>query len=255
MKNMNYFVCIKQVPDTTTRFRLKEGEKEIDFSAVKWVVNPYDEFALEEAVQQSEKNSGSVEVCTVGPARSKEALRTALAVGASSGAHIQTDQPLDSLQTARVMFELLGEKLKKTDIIFCGKSSVDWNFGAFGGALAQLLNRPYISLAVKISKKEDCLEVQRSVEGGFIEVLEVTGPVVCSVTKGINTPRYPNLPGIMRAKNKPLKTFSVDSFIPSFSVERLSFPEARPPVQMIEGTAVEQAKKLIHFLKEKERVL
>jgi len=147
---MNYFVCIKQVPDTTTRFQLKEGEKEVDLSSVNWVINPYDEFALEEALQWSEKDSGAVDVCAVGPARSMEALRTALAMGASSGIHIHTEQFLDSLQTAQVMFNLLEERLQKTDIIFCGRSAVDWNFGAFGGALAQLLNRVYISLAVKL---------------------------------------------------------------------------------------------------------
>ena len=252
---MNYFVCIKQVPDTTTRFQLKEGEKEVDLSAVKWVINPYDEFALEEALQWSEKDSGKVEVCTVGPAQSKEALRTALAMGAHSGTHIYTEQPFDSLQTAQVMFDLLGEKLKKTNIIFCGKSAVDWNFSAFGGALAQLLNRAYVSLAVKMDKKENYLEIHRSIEGGLVEVLEVTGPVVVSVTKGINTPRYPSLPGIMKAKNKSIETLSAPSLEPYFTVESLSFPQPRPPVQMIEGTAVEQAQKLVRLLKEKEQIL
>lgn len=252
---MNYFVCLKQVPDTTTRFQLKEGEKEVDLSAVKWVINPYDEFALEEAIQWSEKDSGKVEVCAVGPAQTKEALRTALAMGAHSGVHVHTEQSLDSLQTAQVMFDLLGEKLKKSDIIFCGRSAVDWNFSAFGGALAQLLNRMYISLAVKIEKKENYLEIHRSVEGGLVEILEVTGPVVVSVTKGINTPRYPSLPGIMKAKNKPIETLCAPSFNPHFTVENLSFPKPRPSVQMIEGTAVEQAQKLARLLKEKEQVL
>ena len=252
---MNYFVCIKQVPDTTTRFQLKEGEKEVDLSAVKWVVNPYDEFALEEALQWSEKDSGAVDVCTVGPAQSKEALRTALAMGAHSGTHIHTEQSFDSLQTAQVMFDLLRKKLEKADIIFCGKSAVDWNFSAFGGALAQLLNRTHISLAVKMEKKENYLEIHRSIEGGLIETLEVTGSVVVSVTKGINNPRYPSLPGIMKAKNKPIETLSAPSLEPYFTVEGLSFPKPRPPVQMIEGTAVEQAQKLIRLLKEKEQVL
>ena len=249
---MNYFVCIKQVPDTTTRFQLKEGK--IDLSAVKWVVNPYDEFALEEALQWGEKNSKKVEVGTVGPDLSKEALRTALAMGVHSAVHIHTEQSLDSLQTAQVMFDLLGERLKKTDIIFCGKSAVDWNFGAFGGALAQLLNRVYVSLAVKIEQKEN-LEIHRSIEGGLIEVLEVAGPVVVSVTKGINTPRYPNLPGIMRAKNKPIETLLAPCFEPHFTLENISFPKPRSPVQMIEGTAAQQAQKLVHLLKEKEQVL
>ncbi|MDE0151450.1 MAG: electron transfer flavoprotein subunit beta/FixA family protein [Bdellovibrionales bacterium] len=252
---MNYFVCLKQVPDTTTRFQLKEGEKEVDLSAVKWVINPYDEFALEEAIQWSEKDSGKVEVCAVGPAQTKEALRTALAMGAHSGVHVHTEQSLDSLQTAQVIFDSLSEKLKKTDVIFCGRSAVDWNFGAFGGALAQLLNRTYISLAVKIEKKENSLEILRSVEGGLVEILEVTGPVVISVTKGINTPRYPSLPGIMKAKNKPIETLSAPSFEPHFTVEHLSFPKPRPSVQMIEGTADEQAQKLVRLLKEKEQVL
>ena len=252
---MNYFVCIKQVPETTTRFQLKEGEKEVDLSAVKWVVNPYDEFALEEALQWSEKDSGRVEVCTVGPASSKEALRTALAMGIHSAVHIQTEQLLNSLQTAHVMFDLLKEKLKKTDIIFCGKSSVDWNFGAFGGALASLLQRLHISSVVKIEKKENDLKVHRSIEGGLVEVLEAAGPVVVSVTKGINIPRYPNLPGIMRAKNKPIETLIAPSFEPHFTVENLNFPKSRPPVQMIEGTADQQVRELIRLLKEKDQVL
>ena len=122
---MNYFVCIKQVPDTASRFRLKEGEKEVDLSSVKWVINPYDEFALEEALRWSGKDSGLTAACTLGPARSKEVLRTALALGVHSAVHIQTEQFLDSLQTAQAMFELLGGQLKKTDVVFCGKSAVD----------------------------------------------------------------------------------------------------------------------------------
>ncbi len=252
---MNYLVFIKQVPDTSTRFQIKENEKSLDLVSIKWVINPYDEFALEEAIRMSEKNGGEVTVCTLGPKRCKDALRTALAMNVQKGIHLETSQELDSITQARVVYETLADELQKTDIIFCGKQSVDWGFSAFGPALAEALAWPHIFPVNKIQQKKQCFEVQRALEGVQKEVLQVQTPFVVCVTKGINEPRYPNLPAIMRAKNKPIETHQVPEIESFFTVEQLRFPQPRSPVCMIEGSPQEQAQKLYQILKEKEQIL
>ena len=252
---MNYLVFIKQVPDTSTRFQIQEDGKSLNLDSVKWVINPYDEFALEEAIRKSEKTNAQVTVCSLGPQRCKEALRTALAMNAHKGIHLETDQNLDSLTLARIAYEMLIEELKNTDVIFCGKQSIDEGLSSFGLALAQGLNWPHIFPVNKLECEEKNWKAQRVLEGGQTEVLKVKPPFVVCVTKGINEPRYPNLPAIMKAKNKPIETRKVSQKTPSFIVKKLSFPPSRPPVCMIEGAPEEQAQKLYQILKEKEQIL
>ena len=248
---MKYLVFIKQVPDTSTRFQLQEDKKSLNLSSVKWIINPYDEFALEEAIQ----NEGEVTVCSIGPERCKEALRTALAMGAQKAIHLETSQELDSLTQAQVVCDVLSQELQNTDIVFCGKQSADWGLSAFGPALAQSLNWPHASPVNKLQQKENFWETQRVLEGGRAQVLQIKPPFVVCVTKGINEPRHPNLPAIMKAKNKPLETRKVLEQEIHLSIEKISFPQERPPVCMIEGAPQEQAQKLYQILKEKERVL
>ncbi len=258
---MNYLVCIKQVPDTTTRIQLTKDQKNVDLSSVKWVINPYDEFAIEEALRMSEedlakKQPSNVEVCTIGPARSKEALRTALAMGANKGFHIETDKELDSFAAAKAVSIVLKEKLKTTDIVFCGRHSIDWNLSSFGPMLAEFLSWPSIFPVHKIDRLSDTLAVHRSLEGGDVEILEVQGPVVLNVTKGINEPRFPSLPQIMKSKSKPIEQYTLPENIEKMiSIESLEFPKERAAVQMIEGTPEEQARKLVKILKEKEGLI
>lgn len=248
---MNYLVCIKQVPDTTTRFQLtKEG---LDLSHVQWVINPYDELAVEEALRFCEKDELSrVEVLTLGPARAKTALHTALAMGVHEAIHIKTDQDPDSLSTAQAIYDVV--KNKSIDVIFCGKQSIDQGNSSVGPMLAALLGWPSISPVNRIIKKENKFEVHRPLGGGVVEILSVEKPLVVCVTKGINEPRYPSLPGIMKAKSKPLHTLStnIQSYI---SVSALEYPKTRPPVQMIEGQPKEQAQKLVQILREKEKII
>ena len=252
---MSYLVFIKQVPDTAERLCLSE-KGELDLSSVKWVLSPYDEFALEEALRRGEKDSKEVEVISLGPSRVQTSLRSALALGAARGHHIETDQKLDALSAAKVCHEILKEKLLNTEAVFCGKQSSDFGSGAFGPALSGFLERPFVSSVVKIEKiDEKTWEVHRSLEGGGSEVSEIKGSVVFCVTKGINTPRLASLPAIMRSKNKVIEKYQIEKKTSSFSLSKLFFPKPRSPVQMIEGSPVEQAKKLIQILKEKENVL
>lgn len=255
---MNYLVCIKQTPDTTTRIQITQDQKSVDLSGVKWIISPYDEFALEEALRFKEKDltqgiSSHVVVCSAGPPRVKEALRTALAMGADKGVHILAHQFLDSLSMVSAVSSILEDYLKTVDVVFCGKHSIDWSFSAFGPMLAEVLGWPSVSPVHKVQRLSNALEVHRSFEGGEAEVLEIQGPVVLCVNKGINQPRFPSLPQIMKAKSKPLESFPLsDSIENSINIESLEHPKERPPVQMIEGSPEEQARKLVQILRDKE---
>ena len=234
---------------------MQEDKKSLNLNSVKWIINPYDEFAIEEAIQKSEKDGGEVIVCSLGPERCKEALRTALAMNAHKAIHLETSQELDSMTQAQVVCDMLSAELKSADVIFCGKQSADRGSGSFGAALAQGLTLPHVSPANKLSKKENSWEVCRALEGGKLQILQVKSPFVVCVTKGINEPRYPNLPSIMKAKSKPLETRKVSDQEMRLTIEHIKFPKERGEVFMIEGSAEEQAKKLYQVLKEKEQVL
>ena len=255
---MNYLVCIKQVPDSSARISLDSEQKNVDLSSVKWVINPYDEFAIESALRMSEEDSAKglnsqVHVCTVGPARAKTALQTALAMGAHKGFHIETDQCLDSLSSALAVSLTLKEYLKNVDIIFCGRHSIDWSLSSFGPMLGELMELPSVSPAHKINRLSDCLEVHRSLEGGEVEILEIEGPMVVCVNKGINEPRFPSLPQIMKAKSKPIEFYKLPEGVENdISVQSVQFPKGRSPVQMLEGSPAEQVQKLVQILREKE---
>ena len=252
---MHYLVCVKQVPDTTTRFQLHEGR--LDLSHVKWVINPYDEFAVEEALRlkaadMEKGESSSVRVVSLGPSRAKSALLTALAMGADEGILIETEDHLDSLTAAQIFCQTLKNELSQTDLILCGQQSIDWSFSAFGAMLARLQNWPSVSAVHKMIKKENIFEVYRSLHRGVEDILEVQTPFTVSVSKGINEPRYPSLTGIMKAKSKPLKVLPVPSETKSLlSIESMSLPSKRPAVQWIEGSTQQKVQKLAGILKDK----
>ena len=247
---MNYLVFIKQVPDTATRIQLNESATEVDLSSVKWVINPYDEFALEEALRLREKSSGNVYVCTIGPNRCQEALRTALAMGVDKGLHIESSGEGESQQKVELVTFHLKEILKEIDVILCGKQSVDWGRAAFGPMMGQKLGWPSVSPCIYVTQKEENWEVERTLDSGSVEILEIKGPLVLCVTKGINEPRYISLPNIMKAKSKPIEIFKTsEDIVPSFSIKKISFPPERPPVKMIEGSVSQQVSELLKHLK------
>ena len=256
---MKYLVCVKQVPDTQTRFQLEDGGRGVDLSQVKWIMNPYDEFALEGALRLKEASAkedkgGFIQLLSIGPARVKEVLRTGLAMGADSACHIETEKNLDSLALARVIYSFM--KDQNFDLVFCGSHSIDASSFAAGPMLAELWGRPSVFPVREVRKKANLFEIHRPLESGELEILSIKGPLVLSITKGVYEARCPNLPAIMRAKSKPLeeKTLSLDveSFI---ELEKLEFPPKPPPVQMIEGSAKEQARTLVNLLKNKEKVI
>ncbi len=221
---------MKQVPATDTRIRIAASGKAIDLTDVTMVINPYDEYAIEEALKIKEKLGGEVVVITVGPEKAAEALRTCLAIGADKAVHVVVSEPLgpDPLRTASVLAQVLKGELY--DVIFCGKQAVDHDNAAVGIQLAELMALPHVSLVGKleISKDGKAFTAHRTVEGA-VEVYEGTFPAVLTAQKGLNEPRYPSLPGIMKAKSKPMQKIDGGPLVPetTISIESLLLPPTR----------------------------
>jgi electron transfer flavoprotein beta subunit len=199
-------VCLKQVPDTETQIKVNPDGTGIATDGIKYIINPYDEFSVEEGLKLKEKfKAGEVVILSVGPDRTTEAIRTALAMGADRGIHIN-DESLNQ-SDPYVIAEALAAAAKQVeyDIIFCGHRAIDDDFGEAGAMLAELLQLPQVTLVTKVEVSEDkkSAVVERDVEGGK-ETVEVPLPCVLTSQKGLNEPRYASLPGIMKAKKKPI---------------------------------------------------
>lgn len=257
---MKIFVCLKQVPDTETRIQVKADKSGIEENGIKWVMNPYDEYAVEEALKTKEAKAGStVTVVSVGPkARVTEALRTAMAMGADDAIVIDTNEYLDTYWTAKALAGAL-QKEGGADLILTGKLAIDDNAASVPQILAEILGIPHVSVVSKLTVGET-LTAEREIEGGAREVFTVTGPCVIAANKGLNTPRYASLPGIMKAKKKPLKEISLaDTGVQASQLKvRLKdfrLPPEKPAVKMISGDASTQAKELVRLLLEEAKVL
>lgn len=257
---MKIFVCIKQVPDTESRLQVKADKSGIEEAGVKWVMNPYDEYAVEEALKLKEaKGAGSVTVISVGPkARVTEALRTAMAMGADDGIVIDTSETLDSYWTAKALAGAI-QKEGAFDMIFAGKLAIDDNAASVPQILAEVLNIPHVTVVSKLTAGAT-LVAEREVEGGAREIFEVQGPCVIAANKGLNTPRYASLPGIMKAKKKPLKELPLAEVGVAADKIKVRFkdfqlPKEKPAVKMIAGDAATQAKELVNLLLNEAKVL
>lgn len=263
---MNIIVCLKQVPDTETQIKIAPDGKSIVTDDIKWVMNPYDEFGVEEALRLKEKFGGEVTVMGLGPKRVTESIRTALAMGADKGILI-SDEALegsDSLATARAIAAAI--KDLDYDLIFTGQRGVDEDMGVVGATLAELLGIPQLSLIVKVEVAEDgkSVKVNRPVEGQVL-VIESSLPALITAQKGLNEPRYASLPGIMKAKKKPLeeKTLGDLGLDPAefgreakkVKVLELTSPPQREAGKIIEGeTPQEKAVQLAKMLHEEAKV-
>lgn len=264
---MNIIVCLKQVPDTETQIKIAPDAKGIVTDNIKWVMNPYDEYAVEEALRIREKFGGEVTIVGVGPTRVTEAIRTALAMGADKG--VLVDDPAvtgsDSLGTAKILAAAI--KDLAYDIILCGKQGVDDDYGLVGSNLAELLDIPQISVVVKLEISEDgsTVTAHKEVEGGTL-VIRSPLPALITAQKGLNEPRYASLPGIMKAKKKPLdiKTVAdlgldasdIGESGAKIKVIQLTPPAERAGGKMVEGeTPEEKATRLATLLREEAKVI
>lgn len=258
---MKLVVCLKQVPATDSRIKPAADAKSADVAGVEWVLNPYDEYALEEAIQLKEKHGGEVVVVSLGGDKVEEAMRQALALGADS-AEVVKEASLyntDALTTARILAALV--KRHEPDLVFCGKQAVDDDRMAVPAMLAELLDMPQVTVVVKMQVAEDGTSgtAEREIEGGH-ETVEFSLPAVIAAQKGLNEPRYANLKGIMQAKKKPLAAVTLDELGVSVNPAPIEVVEVTPPpektgARMLEGDADQQVAELLKVLHDQERLI
>lgn len=256
---MNIVVCIKQVPDTETQIKIAGDGKSIVTDDVKWVMNPYDEFGVEEGLRIQKAQGGEVTVVGAGPKRVTESLRTALAMGADKAVLIEDDglYGADPLAVAKILAAAI--KPLNPDIIFLGMRAVDDDAGLVGSALAEYLDLPNLSVVTKLEVGDGKVTVHRPVEGQTL-VLESSLPAVITAQKGLNEPRYASLPGIMKAKKKPLevKTLADLGLDKGGKAEVIALtpPPARTAGKAISGeTPQELAANLAKALREEAKVI
>jgi electron transfer flavoprotein beta subunit len=260
---MKIVVCVKQVPDTETRVKIApSGDAISEADVANWIISPYDEFAVEEALRLKEKKGGEVVLVTAGPDRAQAALRTGLAMGADSAVHVKDAlvEASDTLGTARALAAAV-KTLAPYDLVLCGQQGVGGDNSQVPGMIAELLDLPQVTVAVKIEVEDGKATVEREIEGGR-ETWQTPLPAVVSAQKGLNEPRYASLKGIMGAKKKPIQVLDLAGLgldaaavAPKVKVTAMELPPARPPVRMIEGDAETQAKELVRLLHEEAKVI
>jgi electron transfer flavoprotein beta subunit len=255
-------VCLKQVPDTETQIKVNSEGTGIVTEGIKYIINPYDEFSVEEALRLKEQfKEGEVVILAVGPDRATESIRTALAMGADRGIHIN-DESLNQADPY-VVAEALCAAAREVefDVVFCGHRAIDDDFGEAGAMLSELLQVPQVTLVTKVEVSEDkkTAVVERDVEGGT-EVLEVPLPCVLTSQKGLNEPRYASLPGIMKAKKKPIdaKTAADLGVNPEARLESHTYsmpPERQAGKKYEDMEPAEAAKIVVQALRNEAKVI
>jgi electron transfer flavoprotein beta subunit len=257
-------VCLKQVPDTEAQIKIGADGKSISETGLKWVMNPYDEFAVEEALRIKEAKSGNVTVVSVGPARSVEAIRTALAMGADKAVHVDDPAAMGGDPYATAMVLAAAIKALPHDLILLGQRAVDDDRGQLGSILADLLNLPCVTVVTKLELGDGFLTAHRPVEGQTL-IIKSSLPAVITAQKGLNEPRYASLPGIMKAKKKPLEVkkladLGLDAAKAGpagalLEVVKMTPPPARTAGKVVPGeTALEKAANLANLLHNEAKV-
>ncbi len=257
---MNIYVCLKQTPDTETKIKLAADSNGIDTAGIKWIVSPYDELAIEEALRLKEKNAGStVTAISAGPARVVEAIRTALAMGADNGIHVEIPETADSNLTAKAIAGAL-KKEAKVDILFTGKEAIDDGAAQVSQLVAEYMGFPYVTSLVGAEYSATAVKAKREIEGGAFEMIEIQLPALFAAQKGLNEPRYASLPNIMKAKKKEVKPLKLADVGCSDADQKIRFKNFQlpPPKQAgkkVAGDAAAQAKELVRLLHEEAKVI
>ncbi len=260
---MEIIVLLKQVPATESFIGIADDGVSIKTEDIKWVINPYDEYAVEEALRIRSAHGGTVTIISAGPERSVEAIRTALAMGADKGVLIKSPAAdnCDGLGIARILAAAL--KNIEFDLIIAGQRAVDDDNFQVGTALAEFLSIPNISLVVKEEIADGKIRCCRTVEGGTV-VLETPLPALFTTQKGLNEPRYASLPGIMKAKRKPLDIKSLSDIgidaseigEPRAKVLAMKLPPEREGGRIIKGDSSQAiAAELVKALHEEAKVV
>ena len=264
---MRIAVCIKQVPDSEARLRIASDGKWIDEEDVQFVINESDGYALEEALTLAENTGGEVVVFSLGPDRVREALRKALALGATRAVHLNDEAFMggDSLATGQVLASALAKE--DFDLVLTGSQSDDAGYGSTGSVIAGHLGWPHawLVMGVEVEEGGGSAKVTREMEAGMNEIFRLSLPAVLEIQAGLNKPRYASLKGIMQAKRKEIAPVSladlglsadvVGSSGSKLEVLSIALPETGEAAQMIEGEPAEVARILVEKLQKEARVL
>ena len=256
---MNIYVCLKQVPDTEASILIKDG-KSIQEANIKWIISPYDEYAIEEALKLKEKTPGStVTAVCLGPERVQNALRTALAMGADKAVLIESSSYLDDQNTARALAEVI-----KADsafgVIFTGKQAIDNDSYQLHILLAENLAVPVATNITAFAVEDTSVKVQREIDEGAKEMIQMSIPCVVAAAKGLNTPRYASMMGIMKAKKIEIKKITlaelgINETQNKVKILKLSAPAEKPQGRIIPGEPAAAVKELVRLLREEAKVL
>ena len=256
---MKILVCLKQVPHQDARLDVRPDGGWIQEDNIKFEINSYDTYALEEALRLKDAAQAEVVVVSIGPERVTQALRTALGMGADRAIHVKDPavDGSDPLGIAKVLAAIA--KAENPDLIFTGFMSDDGNFASVPPMLAELVGIPSATAAVQVERKDGTLSVSREIEGGAQEVVELTGPCLVAVQTGINQVRYASLKGIMAAKKKPLdvKTAAdlglsgqVGAGAAKIKVEQIAPPPKGSGAQMLTGSTDQIVSGIVSKIKE-----
>lgn len=258
---MNIVVCVKQVPDTETKIKIDAAGTWIDETGVNFVLSPYDEYAVEEALELREAKGGEVVVVSAGPERASGALRSCLALGADRAIHLieASLDRTDSLAIAKTLAALV--KSIPHDLVLFGKYAVGTDCGSIGPMVAEMLGLPHVSGVVKLEVGDGSLRAEREVEGAR-EVYACPLPAALTTDKGLNEPRYASLRGIMAAKKKTIETRNLAAIglaaadvAPRAVWTKLELPPPRPAGKILTGDPAESAKEVVRMLHEVEKLI
>ncbi len=249
---MNIIVCMKQVPDSETRIKIAADGKSIDLSSVNYVINPFDEFAIEEAVRLKEKFGGEVTIVTLGPERAENDIRKAMAMGADKGVLLKADASFKG-DVAYALAEAI--KTLQYDLILFGKQAIDDDGGQMPQMIAEMLDLPCVTTVLKleINPESKTGTAHREIEGGM-EVAEFPLPAVIGTQKGLNEPRLPNLKGIMAAKKKPMEKKEPAVKDSVYETVSLELPPPRAAGKIV-GKGAEAVPELVRLLHEEAKMI
>ncbi len=258
---MKIVVCVKYVPDTAIKVKIAPGDKDIDFSDISFIVNPYDEFAVEESLKIKEKHGGEVVIVGAGAEQATAGLRTCLAMGADSAILISDDslEKADSFTMGCALAKVCRDL--NADLILFGKHAIGVDNGQVPAVVAEQLDLPQVSVLTKLEIQDGSFHAERDIEGAR-EIVEGKLPAVFTAQKGLNVPRYASLKGIMAAKKKKIETrtleslgLSAEDLQPRLSLEQISLPPSRPPGQILTGDVSEVVPQLVKLLHEEAKVI
>ncbi len=256
---MKIVVCLKQVPHQDARLEVRPDGTWIQEDNLKFEINSYDTYALEEALRMKDSGGADVVVIAIGPDRVTQSLRTALGMGADRAIHVNDPktQGSDALSIAKILAAIVAAE--KPDLVFTGLMSDDGNFAAVGPMLAELTGMPHTTAVMKVEQKNDAVRAERELEGGALEVVELTRPCLLAVQTGINQVRYASLKGIMAAKKKPIETKtlaelgladSISAETSKVKIEKIYSPPKGESAEILSGSTDAVVQGLVAKIKE-----